>query len=199
MRKTWIRASGFFGIITPLIAFACIIAATALASSFSWTDNALSDLGVMPEPTATLFNTSLIISGILTILFATGLYLSFEKSALGRFGAMIFSLCAVALTSIGVFTENMRPMHVYASVAFFALFPVSMFVFATSFFLLAKPKKTVFTLAVALFAVLVWVLEFAIRYVPGVAIPETLSALAASLWAVVLGFKMVSNGSRSGK
>lgn len=199
MRKTWIRVSGFFGIITPMIAFACILAATALAPSFSWTDNALSDLGVMPGPTAVLFNTGLIISGILTILFATGLYLSFEKSALGRFGAMIFSLCAVALTSIGVFMENMRPMHVYASVAFFALFPVSMFVFTASFFLLAKPEKAVFTLAVALFAALVWVLEFVIRYVPGVAIPETLSALAASLWSAVLGFKMVSNDSRSGK
>jgi hypothetical membrane protein len=79
------------------------------------------------------------------------------------------------------------------------LFPVSMLVFTISFFLLAKPKKAVFTLAVALFAALVWILEFIIRYVPGVAIPETLSALAASLWAVVLGFKMVSNGSRSGK
>jgi hypothetical membrane protein len=193
-KKTWIKLSGYSAIATPLVAFALILSAIALAPRFSWTDNALSDLGVMTWPTDIIFNTGLIISGILTILFATGLYLSFNKSVLGRSGATIFLFCAVALTTIGVFSENMKPTHIYASVAFFALFPIAMFVVTTAYLFLGKPRRAFFTLAVALFAALVWVSEFLFKYVPGVAIPETLSALAASLWAIVVGFSLIRSG-----
>jgi hypothetical protein len=37
------------------------------------------------------------------------------------------------------------------------------------------------------------------RYVPNVAIPETISALSASTWSIVLGFQMLKQGSRSNK
>jgi hypothetical membrane protein len=179
---------------TPLVAFAFILSAIALAQKFSWTDNALSDLGVMTWPTDIIFNTGLIISGILSIIFATGLYLSFNKNVLGRSGTTVFLFCAVALTAIGIFSENMEPIHIYASVAFFGLFPISMIVLTIAYFLLGKPRKALFTLAVALFAAIVWVLEFLFNYVPGVAIPETLSALAASLWAVAVGFSLTRSG-----
>jgi hypothetical membrane protein len=193
-KRIWIKLSGYSAVATPLVAFAFILSAIALAPRFSWTNNALSDLGVMTWPTDIIFNTGLIISGILSILFATGLYFSFNKGVVGRSGATIFLFCAVALTTIGVFSENMKPMHIYASVAFFGLFPIAMFVLTASYFRLGKPRRAFFTLAVALFAALVWVLEFLFKYVPGVAIPETLSALAASLWAVVIGFSLTRSG-----
>jgi hypothetical membrane protein len=190
-KKTWIKLSGYSAMATPIIAFGFILSAIALAPKFSWTDNALSDLGVMTMPTDIIFNTDLIISGILSIIFATGLYLSFNKNVLGRSGAAMFLFCAAALTAIGVFSENMEPMHIYASVAFFGLFPISMIALTASYFLMGKPRKALFSLAVALFAAIVWVLEFLFNYVPGVAIPETLSALAASLWAVVVGISLI--------
>jgi hypothetical membrane protein len=181
------------GVLTPIIAFACIIEATVLAPSFSWTNNALSDLGVMPGTTSILFNTGLIISGVLAAIFATGLYIAFKNSVLGQVGAITFLVCALALMSIGVFTENVKPIHLYVSVAFFALSPISMLILTAHFFLSTKRREAVFTLAVASFAAIAWIMEFTIKYVPGVAIPETLSALAASSWSVVLGFKMTNN------
>ena len=189
LTETWIRFSGAFGIVTPIIAFGCILSAISSAPGFSWTDNALSDLGVMSGSTSVIFNFGLIISGILAGLFAIGVYFSFGKSIPGRSGAIAFLFSAIALTAIGIFPENMKPMHFYASVTFFALFPISLLLLTAAYFRSAKPAKGSFTLAIALFAALVWILEFSVRYVPGVAIPETLSALAVSLWAVVIGFQ----------
>jgi hypothetical membrane protein len=192
-KKRWIRTAGILGVLTPIVAFTCIIASTQLASSFSWTDNALSDLGVMPGTTALLFNTGLIVGGALAAIFAIGLYLTFERSILGKIGAIILLLSTLALISIGIFTERFKPTHLYVSVAFFALFPISMLILSTSFFMSNDRKRAMFTLAVALFAAAVWALEFTIKYVPGVAIPETLSALGASCWTIVLGFNMIDN------
>lgn len=197
MRDRWMRISGICGIITPIVAFTCILLAIALAPQFSWTDNALSDLGIVTGATSILFNLGLILSGILTLLFASGLFTYFRSNSLGRLSALILVLDSLALTAIGVFPENVKPMHLYASVAFFVLFPISMLFVTASFLRASRARMGLLTLSIALFAAIVWIAEFLLRYVPGVAIPETLSALAASLWTVVLGFKMARTISSS--
>ncbi|MGB8781012.1 MAG: DUF998 domain-containing protein [Candidatus Bathyarchaeia archaeon] len=182
---------GFCGILTPLVAFTCTLLAVALSPHFSWADNALSDLGVIAGSPSILFNSGLMVSGALALLFALGLLVFFKKSLPGRVGALLFSFDSVALIAIGVFSENARPMHLYASVAFFVLAPVSMLFLTASFLLASKVAKGLLTLGAAMFAAAVWIAEFLWRYVPGVAIPEALSALSASLWVVIIGFDMV--------
>ncbi len=179
------KLSGTCGILAPIVVFACILLSITCAPSFSWTDNALSDLGVMPNPTAILFNSGLIISGILAIVFAFGLFSVFKGKSVGRAGALLFLIDCLALTAIGVFPESTGPMHLYVSVAFFALFPLSMFLITTYFVLMSRNPMAAFTFLVSVFAAAVWIVEFWVRYVPGVAIPETLSAVAASFWAIV--------------
>jgi hypothetical membrane protein len=197
LKETWIKVTGVFGIMTPIIAFGCILSAISSATDFSWTDNALSDLGVMPEPTSTIFNIGLIISGILAGLFASGIYFDFGKNMLGRSGTIVFLFSAAALTAIGIFPESMKPTHFYASVAFFALFPISLILLTAAYFRSAKRAKGWFTLTVALFAALIWMLEFSFRYVPGVAIPEALSAVAVSLWTVITSFQLAKKHPQS--
>ena len=68
------RLSGVCGILTPIIAFVCIFLAINSAPEFSWTENALSDLGVMPGATSAFFNFGLIVSGILGFVFAASLF-----------------------------------------------------------------------------------------------------------------------------
>lgn len=187
----WIKISGVSGIIAPFIGFTLILLAIAYSPEFSWTENALSDLGVQEGVTAILFNTGLIISGVLAILFAAGLFTFVKASLLGRIGGFLFLLDALALTAIGIFPENIEPLHYYASVAFFTLFPISMFILGAAFLRTLKMKLGLFTVIAALVAAIVWTISFG----EGVAIPETLSGLSASAWLVVLGFKMLKDGS----
>jgi len=183
----WMKISGISGIIAPIIAFTSILLAIVYSPSFSWKENALSDLGVQEGVTAVLFNTGLIISGILAILFATGLFTFLQGNLLGRIGALVLVLDAFALVAIGVFPENVKPVHFYASVAFFTLFPISLLFLGTAFLRTSKMKSGLFTFIVAIVAAIVWIIPFG----RGVAIPETLSALLASTWAIILGFKML--------
>lgn len=109
---------------------------------------------------------------------------------LGRIGYFIFVLDTLALTAIGVFPENVKPVHYYASVAFFVLHPLSMFFFGATFLQMTKVKTGLFTFIVAIITAVMWTIQFTIQFGPNVAIPETLSALSASIWSMVLGFKM---------
>jgi hypothetical membrane protein len=192
-----LKAFGICGVLAPMIGFMCVLFAVASYSQFSWFDNALSDLGVVEGVTAVFFNFGLIVSGILTFVFGLGLFAFLHKKVLGVAGALIFVLGAWALTLIGIFPESARPMHTYASVAFFALLPLSMFLICAEFLSSSRVRMGVFTLAAGIFAATVWIVQFAVRPFPGVAIPETLSALAASAWVVVLGFKMFNDASHN--
>jgi hypothetical membrane protein len=196
-RRLRLKISGICGILAPIVAFGCILLSITFARDFSWTDNALSDLGVMPNPTAIMFNSGLIISGILAIVFESGLFSIFKEKLTGRAGTLLFLLDCLALTAIGVFPENTGSMHFYASVVFFALFPFSMFLITAYFVLTSRNRMAVFTFFVSVFAATVWIVEFWVRYVRGVAIPETLSAAAASFWAIVTSSVMLRTEPRS--
>ena len=54
----WLRVSGASGIITPMVLVACVLLATAYSHRFSWTENALSDLGVQGGAVAVQFRSN---------------------------------------------------------------------------------------------------------------------------------------------
>jgi hypothetical membrane protein len=196
--RTWFRIAGLCGVITPLVAFACILLAIAYSPQFSWTENALSDLGVQEGLTAPLFNYGLIISGAMSLVFASGILALLRNKLVGKVGSFTFVLATLALIAIGIFPENARPMHYFASVAFFALIPIAMLVLTWAFVQIAGSKVALFTLLTAIVAAVPWVIQLAEPYVRGVAIPETISALSASAWAIALGFMMLKKASKKG-
>ena len=166
--------------------------AVASYPEFSWTDNALSDLGVVSGITGPVFNLGLTVSGIFILSFAVfGLFKYFGDSWVGKSGAVTFAATALALIGIGIANENIRPYHYLFSVAFFVLLPISLFIITAAFAVKRQTKMVLFTLLIAVAAATPWILYFAFHYVPGVAIPEFASAFAGSVWTVVLGYKML--------
>ncbi|MGQ9726051.1 MAG: DUF998 domain-containing protein [Candidatus Bathycorpusculaceae bacterium] len=191
----WLKLAGISGIITPIIAFTCIFSAIASYPQFSWTNNALSDLGVQWGITATLFNSGLVIGGILALLFAYGLFKILEDKTAGKIGAFLFVIAALSLICIGIFPKSSGRIHYYVSVAFFTFIPLSALVIGATFIIEADLKMGLFTFIVAFFAALVWIIQWTVGFGRGVAIPEALSAIAASLWIIVVSFKMFREAS----
>jgi hypothetical membrane protein len=186
------RIGASSAIVAPIFGFTCILAAIASYPAFSWTNNALSDLGIMPGITGPLFNFGLITSGLLAFNFAIfGLLTYVKKSWVGKIGAALFAATSLALISIGIFNEHFSPTHYIVSVAFFTLAPISLFAITCAFWLTHKNAMAAFTIIMGIAAALPWLLLFAFNYVPGVAIPEFTSGLAVSVWTIMLGYKML--------
>ena len=188
------RIGAATGILAPILAFTCILTAIASYPQFSWTNNALSDLGIIPDITGQLFNFGLYASGLLAFNFALfGLFTYLGKSWVGKIGAAVFAAATLALIAIGVFNESYSGTHDAVSVAFFVLIPISMFVITCAFWLAHQGRMAVFTALTGVAAALPWILLFAFNYVPNKAIPEFVSALVVSAWTIILGYKMLKS------
>jgi len=183
---------GVFGVLSPVLAFVLIGLAISRASWFSWSENALSDLGVHDE-SALLFNSGLILSGILTVIFAFGVIRFYGTKAVGRSGAFFLLLAGVFLAAIGVFPETTpNNIHYIVSVAFFAAFPLSLFIQTAALIPSTESRNLgVFTLVMAIIALSSWVIWTALKPYRGVAIPELVSAIAAALWSITMGVKLI--------
>ncbi|TKJ26711.1 MAG: hypothetical protein CEE41_01765 [Hadesarchaea archaeon B3_Hades] len=182
-RKKMLRIAGLCGIAAPVVAFSLIFLAISLSPWFSWTANALSDLGVGEADF--VFNSGLIAGGILTMVFAAGLLTIFRGRPLGRVGAALLFMDAIALLGIGVFSEAAGDIHSYFSVAFFVLFPISLFLLGAGAVMVGSKRFGSFTIVDGVLAALPWAFGW-----DGVAIPEAISALVASIWIMAEGARL---------
>ncbi len=188
------RIAAATGILAPIIAFTCILSAIASYPQFSWTNNALSDLGIVPGITGPLFNFGLCTCGILALIFAfLGLFVYLGKNWVGKIGSKVFAAATIALICIGIFNENFSPTHYFVSVTFFVLLPISFFIITAAFGLLHQTKMAVFTVLIGLAAATPWILYFTVHYVSGVAIPEFASGVAGAIWIIALSYKIIQS------
>ncbi|MDI6887262.1 MAG: DUF998 domain-containing protein [Candidatus Thermoplasmatota archaeon] len=181
MKKFDLKLAGYCGILAPIAMLLLILIAISY-SPFSWTANALSDLGVNGI-TAILFNSSLVVCGALIFIFALGLR-KILANWLGNIAIIAFISTAIALCGIGLFPENMGIIHFYFSVAFFVLLPISLFFIGLS--ISAKDRKLGFVILIlSICSALIWLLPK-----NGVAIHEFVASSAGSASCILLGIKL---------
>ena len=180
------------GFVAPVWAFLFISMAILSYPTFSWTNNALSDLGVVPGLTSWLFTLGLCGGGVLAFVFAVlGLYRFVGKGVIGKVGAGFFAATTLTLVCIGIFNESFRPTHYLFSVAFFVLAPLAFFILTAGFYLKGRRGLAAFTIIIALIAAIPWILQLTIPYVANVAVPETISGAAIGIWAIVLSTRIL--------
>jgi len=114
-----------------------------------------------------------------------GLRWSLRGKALGNAGALVLLLSAVALCAIGIFPETAGDIHLYVSVAFFVLIVPSLWLIGAALVQLGERNLGVLVIIAGVVAAAVWALPW-----PAVAIPETISSLAASACSITLGVRL---------
>jgi hypothetical membrane protein len=180
-----LRIAGLCGVIAPVISLSFIALAIAYTPQFNWFTWALSDLGV--NEAALIFNSGLIVGGILTTIFAIGLMQILRKQVLGFLGALTLILSTVSLCAIGVFPESAGRIHLYVSISFFALLAISLLIIGVALVRESSQRYlglySILTVVVAVIAA--WVIPH-----EGAAIPEIIGVLAASVWNIVFGIKL---------
>lgn len=181
----------YCGILSPVIAFFLISLAILVSPWWTWTENALSDLGV-DGVNAVLFNSGLILGAILYFIFSLGgLKQFFQNQAIGRIGVFFLMLVAVFMFLIGVFPEQTPyHLHVIVSVGFFVTLVLSLLILAIAMLRIPSERKLgVFTMLLAIIALLPWVVPNPWK---GVAIPELIAAVAGAIWSITMSLKLLT-------
>ncbi len=194
LEDVWLKAARLCGLIAPIIVLPLILLSIACSPWFSWTRNALSDLGV--HEVAILFNSALMIGGVLALIFAFGLMQILHQSKVGFTGTMALITAALSLFAVGFFPETAGRIHFYVSVAFFTLMIISQLLIGAA--LVEKPSSRslgIFTVLAAAASVGVWTFHFLASPIRGEAIPEFLSSIAFSLWSIVVSVRLLRHAS----
>jgi len=180
-----LRIAGLCGVIGPIVSLSFIAVAIAYTPQFNWFTWALSDLGV--NQAALIFNSGLIIGGVLTTVFAIGLMQVLRKKVLGFLGTFTLALSTISLCAIGVLPESAGRIHLYVSLAFFTLLAISLLLIGAA--LMLESSQRYFGLFSILTVVVAAVVAVVVSH-EGAAIPEIIASLAASVWSIVFGVKL---------
>jgi hypothetical membrane protein len=182
------RIAGICGILIPVVIFFCIGLSLASSPWFTWTQHALSDLGISKN-TDILFNYGMVIGGILSLIFSLGLITILSKKT----GAYILAFSSVALIGIGLFPETVFTLHFITSASFFVLLTIALLIIGLTI------KQTPFERSIGLAALVLALIAIGstttLFHVEGIAIAEAFSCFPAFVWCLIVGVKMarVSN------
>lgn len=179
--------SGLSGMASVVLGFSAVLLSMASSPWFSWTENALSDLGV--GGSGLIFNVGLAVSGLLLIPFFLGLLKLSGGCWAWRLGSYMFLADAISLMGVGIFNEGFGRVHLYFSFAFFTLMPLSLIMLGLSLWSRGIKRLGLFTLSSALFTPTVWIMPWR-----GAAIPEALSTLATAIWVISISLRMLRSG-----
>jgi hypothetical membrane protein len=178
------RVAGICGILLPVVMFGCLGLSIASSPWFTWTDHALSDLGIQGH-TAALFNFGMIIGGVLTFIFSLGLI----KVLSNKIGAYLLTFSSFALIGIGVFPETVLILHSFTSASFFVMLTLALLVIGMTI------KQNRFERTIGMLALLVALIAMSssvfLFQLKGVALPEAFSCFPWFIWCLVVGVKMI--------
>jgi hypothetical membrane protein len=179
---TTTRRARFLGALATVLALGGIAAAVLLAPTFSWTSDALSDLGVR-ESSALVFNWGLILGGTVGVGYAVELWRAFD-STVAALRAAVFALAMVAMAGVGAF-DLTKSLHGPSAIGFYGLVTVALTVDGV-----IRSETTTGKLALVFvpFHVAVWATYVAGWWpVTGLALPELPGAFALAAWVWLLG------------
>jgi hypothetical membrane protein len=173
------RNYALLGIVAPLVAIFFIAASIVLSPWFSWGSNALSDLGhSFKREVAPLFNFGLLLCGFLIILYS---FTSFRKHA--KYTSYVLVIVGLTLQLVATFDEVYGALHFLVSVLFFAALGFASLSYAVE-------KRSVLAFAALAVGSVSWILYGLGIYSAGIAVPETVSSMAAVTWVVVSALRI---------
>ncbi len=182
------KFAAYLGIIGPIWALVSIFISIALSPWFSWTHNALSDLGnYATSSVAILYNSGLIIAAIFAMIFALGFYAQEKERIIARIGVFFLFITAISLLGVAVFSEDFGSIHFYFSVALFGLFIITCFILGAHYISVTKTRWLgILSFVIAVIAIIGWLIPWG----PGVAIPESLTAFPVAILVAILAFRL---------
>jgi hypothetical membrane protein len=147
-------------------------------------DNAISDLGTK-QGSPLFFNTGVILSGILLLLFSIGLIIKFKNDELVP---KLLFVSSFFLMGVGIFPLPGSD-HIFTSGVFFLSFVIFFLIFGLSY-IKDETYKTMSKIALVIAIISILTPVF-LLFNKGIALPEMLILLPGFSWCMIYGYYIV--------
>jgi len=181
-----IKFSGVCGILLPIVFLVVLFLSVQRAPWFSWTDNAISDLG-RHEFGLLFFNYAVVALGLLLLVFSFGLYYSLKR---GRAGPTIFALSSLYFIGIGIFPLP-DPNHIDISGLFFIAFPLGFLILGLHMYKQAASFIKNMGRYAFIIAGIAGFSPIFLLFYSGIAIPEVIILVPGFLWCLRYGIHLL--------
>ena len=179
------RKYALFGVLAPLTAYIAIGLSISLSPWFSWWRNALSDLGhASKSDVAPIFNFGLVSTGLLIIIYSCTIMRRHAK-----YTSYCLLISGFLLQLVAVFDEVYGFLHYLVSVLFFMSLGFASITYAIE-------KRSLLAVATFIVGLSSWMLYWMGIYSAGVAVPETISSVAVTLWVIPSALSILFNKNR---
>jgi hypothetical membrane protein len=179
-----VRLMGWFGVLAPL--WAALMMCLSIGSTPGWTltEQTLSQLGSGGFG-AVLFNSGLVMSGSLMLLFGAGLYEFSDGDTVGRIGTALYLLSSGIVIGLSQATVEVQPIHDQAATALFVALPLSAAVTSLYALRIGLKPYAVTGFAAAAVSVGIWAVAESVT-----ALYEVVALAPIALWQMALGYWM---------
>lgn len=181
------------GVAGSLVGFAAVLLAALLSPAFSWTADAVSDLGAPGAAVPWLLNGGLVASGLVSLAFAWVIW-RVADHPVQRVGAAAFALAMASLGLVGLFPLG-TDLHGPAALAYFGLATVTLWVHGTGTVLAGAPRRGLASVWLGILHVVSWVAWAAgFGPGPGLAIPEMVGSILFFAWVLLTTLALEATG-----
>lgn len=208
----FIKFAGSVGIISQIFGFFAIFASTFLCGagcgkpipapfdefnewasdgSFSWKSNALSDMGI--SKIANIYNSSISILGILTLIFYIGFVKAYAKSKLFYLGGVLLISASVSVFLLGFLTEAFATPHLILGIIYFAVGPIGVLLVGLAFIRMDMKTKGYLSILIGIIGLLITLVpwNFWLSVGLGFAVPEFITSIVTSIWIVWMSLGLI--------
>jgi hypothetical membrane protein len=187
--QTYETYSVYAGYAAALISLPGVLLATVLSPTFTWSGNALSNLGKTGHEAATTltvvtFNGGLVVGSLFGIGFAYAL-LRYRRNRGELLGGVVLALSFLALGMVGVFPQG-TDLHFPSALSFYGLLSVGLWLYGAGNLLAGARRLGAITVVMGVVNILAWVgwtLTGSLLR-DGLAIPEIVGATLLAVWVI---------------
>jgi len=181
------KIGGVCGIISPIGGWTVLLLIIANSPWFNWREEYISVFGVAGR-TTWLFNNCLIITGILSLIFAAGLGKSLAPSKLSKMSMTSLILSSLTLSAMGILPRTTYLPHNLASMASFTFTALSLFLVGIVAITTSQRVWGALSLTAGILTIVFQIVPWPWS---GGAISQLLSYLPWSLWMIGSGLKLL--------
>jgi len=153
----------------------------------------LSELGG-DRPGRLFFNSGVIIEGILSLVFSSGVYRLMKGHKAGRVGTTIMFLGAISLIGVGVFPIDTGTPHTIFSYTFFGLM-----LLALSILIRPLYRHPVFGKAGSFITLSAVTISLAFLFTSPVPLTEAVAVICLLIWSSTISLQIIVNRRRMGE
>ena len=178
-----VRVMARFGTPSPVIGAIIVLISISMTPSWSLSQS-LTDLGTEGFGSV-LFNSGLLMTGSLAMLYAAGLFEFTQGDMVGKLGSAAFLVYAVSTCVLGINVIDLGDAYTQFATLLFAMIPVSAAMLSYSLYSRKLTRYAILGGLATIFGVIPWVMGG-----PTDAVMESIALIPLSVFQIALGLHM---------